>query len=157
MFSYYALESKVPTFRLALSTKKLLDVVCSTDVLHIDATYKLIWQGFPVLVLGITDKNRKSHPLCLGVSTNERQEDFQMIFDGLKEKVLTLFDHVMEPKVLVCDGAQATINAFIEVFGNAPIVRMCWAHEKKNMQQKVQKTIHKTKQNKNHTGHRYTT
>ncbi|KAL0821529.1 hypothetical protein ABMA28_004986 [Loxostege sticticalis] len=146
VFSYYVLEDKVPTFRLALSTKKLLNIVCSTDVLHIDATYKLIWQGFPVLVLGTTDKNRKFHPLCLGISTNERQEDFQMIFGGLKEKALSLFDHILEPRVLVCDAAQAIINAFIEVFGNAPVVRMCWAHAKKNMQQKVQKTVHKTKQ-----------
>ncbi|CAK1595795.1 unnamed protein product [Parnassius mnemosyne] len=75
VFSYHVIEAEEPSFRLALSTKKLLNIACSTDILHIDATYKLIWQGFPVLVLGTTDKNRKFHPLCLGVSTNERQED----------------------------------------------------------------------------------
>ncbi|CAK1582220.1 unnamed protein product [Parnassius mnemosyne] len=147
VFSYHVIEVEEPSFRLALSTKKLLNIVCSTDILHIDATYKLIWQGFPVLVLGTTDKNRKFHPLCLGVSTNERQEDFQMIFDGLKEKVLSLFDHVMQPKVLVCDAAQSIRNAFIAVFGTTPVIRMCWAHAKKNMHQKVQKTVNnKTKQ-----------
>ena len=81
------------------------------------------------------------------MSTNERQEDFQMIFDGLKEKVLSLFDHVMQPKVLVCDAAQSISNAFIAVFGTTPVVRMCWTHAKKNMQQKVQKLVNnKTKQ-----------
>ncbi|CAG5039214.1 unnamed protein product [Parnassius apollo] len=125
VFSYHVIEAEEPSFRLALSTKILLNIVCSTDILHIDATYKLIWQELPILVLGTTDKTCKFHLLCLGVSTNECQEDFQMIFDGLKEKVLSLFDHVMQAKVLVCDAAYSIRNAFIAVFGTTPVICMC--------------------------------
>ncbi|CAG5048375.1 unnamed protein product [Parnassius apollo] len=60
-----------------------------------------------------------------------------MIFDGLKEKVLSLFDHVMQPKVLVCDATQSIRNAFIAVFGTTPVIPMCWAHAKKNMHPKA--------------------
>ena len=32
VFSYYVIEAEEPSFRLALSTKKLFNIVCSTDV-----------------------------------------------------------------------------------------------------------------------------
>lgn len=131
VMKYWILESDQPIFRFVLTTRKLLKFVCSSDVFHADATYKLIWQGFPVLIVGTTNKDRKFYPLCLGVSTNEQEEDFEMIFSGLKEKVHSLFDHDLQPKVLVCDAAQAIKNAFIHVFGSDTTVRMCWAHAKK--------------------------
>lgn len=137
VMKYWILESDQPIFRFVLTTRKLLKLACSIDILHADATYKLIWQGFPVLIIGTTNKNRKFYPLCLGVSTNEQEEDFEMMFSGLKEKVCSLFDHDLQPKVLVCDAAQAIKNAFILVFGSDTTVRMCWAHAKKNMQKKL--------------------
>lgn len=129
--SYHVIEGDQPSFRFNLSTKTLLKTILSTELIHTDATYKLIWQGFPVLIVGTTDKNRKFHPICLGVAaTNERQEDFQTMFQGIKDKVMQLYDYTMKPRVLICDAAHSIQNAFSEVFGEEPTIRMCWAHAK---------------------------
>lgn len=78
VIAYHIVEEEPLSFRFALSTKKLLQLACRARTLHADATYKLVWQSFPVLIAGTTDKNRKFHPMCLGVSTNECQADFKM-------------------------------------------------------------------------------
>lgn len=143
VISYYIFEGEPPTFRFVLSTKHLLQLAAySAKNIHADATYKLIWQGFPVLIVGTTDKERKFHPICLGVCSSERQDDFQILFTGLKESVFSIYSHSLQPSVLVCDAAKSIQNAFRQVFGAEPIiVRMCWAHAKKNMQTKVEQII----------------
>ena len=68
IISYDVIENDIhPACRLAISTKYLLELARDTEILHTDATYKLIWQGFPVLVIGKADKVRKFHALCLGI------------------------------------------------------------------------------------------
>ncbi|CAH2211747.1 jg19647, partial [Pararge aegeria aegeria] len=141
VISNHRTEGSEPSFRFALSTKRLLGMIRFTDVMHAGATYNLIWQGFPVFTVGAMDRNRKFHPLCLWVASNQRQEDFQAIFDGLKEKVMLIYDHVMRPRVLVCDGAHHIQNAFHAVFGVEPITRICWSRTKKNMQKIVAKIV----------------
>lgn len=128
VISYHVIEGDQPSFRFNLSTKTLLKTILCTELIQTDATYKLIWQGFPVLIVGTTDKNRRFHPICLGVATNERQEDFQTMFQGIKDKVMQLYDYTMKPRVLICDAAQSIKNPFSDVFGEEPTIRMCWAH-----------------------------
>ncbi|XP_048481537.1 uncharacterized protein LOC125489545 [Plutella xylostella] len=113
-------------------------------VIHADATYKLIWQGFPVFVVGSTDKNKRFHPFALGVATNEEKEDFKLLFDAIKINIFNLYSQNFKPEVLVCDAAKAIQNAFTEVFGKDVTVRMCWAHAKKKIQLHVEKYTKKT-------------
>lgn len=114
----------------------------SAEILHAD-TDKLIWQGFPVLIVGTTDKNRKFHPICLTVSTNECKADFKTMFQGLKNNILSIFSLAYDPKILVCDAAKSIQNAFTEVFGIQTIVKMCWAHAKKKICTKLDQTTGK--------------
>jgi hypothetical protein len=49
----------VASMRLFISTRHLLSLASQhLRVLQVDATYKLLWLGFPVLVIGISDSNR---------------------------------------------------------------------------------------------------
>lgn len=41
-----------PLVRLLLTTKKLVKLMSKVDKLHVDATYKLNWQGLPTIVIG---------------------------------------------------------------------------------------------------------
>ena len=60
----------------------------SSTQIHLDATYKLIWQGYPVLTIGITDSNRKFHVLGYGVtSTDENTTDFVFLLEALKTAI----------------------------------------------------------------------
>lgn len=76
-----------------------------SDKLHADATYKLIWQGFLVLICGTTDMRRHFHPFGVGVCVNERQEDFTFIFNTIKQKALHIFNVQPDFKVLISDAA----------------------------------------------------
>ncbi|XP_028175937.1 uncharacterized protein LOC114364130 [Ostrinia furnacalis] len=55
--------------------------------------------------------------------------------------------HSLQPSVLICDAAKAIQNAFTNVFGSETIIRMCWAHAKKNIKTKLEQTVDKKKQN----------
>ncbi|XP_073948903.1 uncharacterized protein [Choristoneura fumiferana] len=143
VIAYHIMEAD-PSFCFVLSSKNLLKRCLTVKILHADATYKLIWQGFPVLVVGTSDKNRKFHPICLTISTYERKVDFETVFKGLKDSISSIFSNAFEPKVLVCDAAKNIQDAFIDVFGKETTVRMCWAHAKKQICTKLDQTTNES-------------
>ncbi len=49
-----------------------------SNMLHVDATYKLNWNGFPVFVIGITDSARAFHCIGIAISENEKEIDFEL-------------------------------------------------------------------------------
>ena len=72
-----------------------------------DATYKLIWQGYPVLIVGVVDNNKSFHPIGLIVANSETSEDFEFVYSSLKK-----FDPSFQANFLVADGADAITNGF---------------------------------------------
>lgn len=50
-----------PFFALLLSTRGLLDSMDLTCPIEMDETYKLIYEGYPVTLIGQSDMNRKFH------------------------------------------------------------------------------------------------
>ncbi|CAF2821308.1 unnamed protein product [Rotaria sp. Silwood2] len=67
-------------FRIFISSIRLLNMISMSQHIHADATYKLVWQGFPVLVIGTTDFNKAFHPFGLAICSNEKTKDFEFIF-----------------------------------------------------------------------------
>ncbi|GBO13675.1 hypothetical protein AVEN_119247-1 [Araneus ventricosus] len=57
--------------KIVISTKRLLRLMIKTEGVQTDATYKLIWQGYPVLIVGSSDMNRTFHPFAIAVCNNE--------------------------------------------------------------------------------------
>ncbi|CAF1046222.1 unnamed protein product [Didymodactylos carnosus] len=76
-------------FRLFVTTKRLLFNATISHVIHANATYKLIWEGFPCLIIGTTDMIKQFHPYGFAVCSNEAEKDFEFIFmsirDGLQD------------------------------------------------------------------------
>jgi hypothetical protein len=62
-----------PSFRFLLSTKYLIGLSRQCNIIHADATYKLVWQGFPVLIVGTTDRDTFSFlwSCCYNNRTNK--------------------------------------------------------------------------------------
>ena len=61
-------------FRVVITTRNLLKFSLHFElVLQTDGTYKLMWQGFPVLILGSSDYDRRFHPILLSVCSREAQ------------------------------------------------------------------------------------
>ncbi|CAF0962497.1 unnamed protein product [Rotaria sordida] len=75
-------------FRFFVTTKRLLFNASISNKIHVDATYKLIWQGFPCFIIGTTDIIKQFHPYGFAVCSNEKEKDFEFIFsyicDGLR-------------------------------------------------------------------------
>eukprot|EP01024_Parvocaulis_polyphysoides_P009218 TRINITY_DN12837_c0_g1_i2.p1 TRINITY_DN12837_c0_g1~~TRINITY_DN12837_c0_g1_i2.p1 ORF type:complete len:610 (+),score=28.52 TRINITY_DN12837_c0_g1_i2:103-1932(+) len=115
-------------FRLFVSTVRLLMLVCESRNVHIDATYKLNWNGFPVFVIGISDKNRIFHPIGVGVCCNEQSEDFAFIFTSVSQGQEKVQAGGFFPEYLIADAAIAITNGFKEAMGYDPKRITCWAH-----------------------------
>lgn len=100
-----------------------------------------MWQGFPVLVVGTTDQNRKFHLIGLAVTQYEQAEDYAFLFESAKTCAKTLTGLEVNRTALVCDAAKAIHNGFRRVFGGDPTIVMCWQHMLKNVQAKVKKLV----------------
>lgn len=74
-----SLDEKDPFFRFFVTTKQLLIIAAQDNKIHADRTYKLVWQGYPVLQVGTTDMHRSFHPYGIAVCTNERCADFEFL------------------------------------------------------------------------------
>lgn len=140
VLAYYVNDNDA-AFRFVLSSKYLLKLAREANILHADATNKLVWQGYPVLIVGTTDKCGKFHPLCLAVCTTDK-EDFRLIFKSMKEKIRALFSSEFNPTVLVSDGSEGIINAFTEEFQNTA-VRMCWTHARRQLKLQIESGVDK--------------
>jgi len=124
-------------FRLFLSSVRLLNIASVASHINADATYKLIWQGFPVLVIGTTDLNKAFHPFGLAICSNEQTKDFEFIFNAVQIGMEKINKNPLQPKALVSDAADAIKNGFRNVFGNSYNQIMCWAHMKRKIENRI--------------------
>jgi hypothetical protein len=129
-------------FRIFISTKRLLKHAFDAKKLHVDATYKLIWQGFPVLIIGTSDMDRHFHIFGMAICSNEKTDDFKFIFRSVCDGLNRLEMETIQPEVLISDASDAICNAFQDVFGNKVMV-MCWAHMRRNIVKKVESLVDK--------------
>jgi len=133
-------NDSVAHFRIFISTKRLLVNCTKANNIHVDATYKLIWEGMPVIIVGSTDCDRHFHPSGIAVCSNERTEDFKFIFESIIEGISKINGH-LEIKNLICDASNAIRNAFVEVFGETKNIIMCWAHMRRNVVKKIESLV----------------
>jgi hypothetical protein len=77
-------------FRFFAITKKLLFNATISNVIHADATYKLVLEGFPCLIIGTTDMSKQFHPYGFAVCSNEDEKDFKFIFMSIRDGLQNL-------------------------------------------------------------------
>jgi hypothetical protein len=124
-------------FRIFISSIRLLHIASISSHMHADATYKLVWQGFPVLIIGTTDMNKAFHPFGLAICSNEKTKDFQFIFNNIQLGMQKINKKFLQPKALISDAADAIKNGFRKVFDNEHDQIMCWAHMKRKIENRV--------------------
>lgn len=120
------------SFRFVLSTRLLLEKCLEQKVIGIDATYKLNWLDYPLMVYGTVDREKKFHPLAYACCSHEQTHDFQFIFQSIKTAIKTHLDADFEPTTMIADGADAIRNAFYGSFDSAELDIMCFAHVLRN-------------------------
>ena len=72
-----------------------------------------MFEGFPLLLVGVTDKKNEFHPVGIALCKTETEENFAFIFESLKlgvEKACPGTE--CTPDVLIADSAGAITNGF---------------------------------------------
>ncbi|XP_031357818.1 uncharacterized protein LOC116181586 [Photinus pyralis] len=130
--------------KIVLSTKRLLKLLGEVDKVQADATYKLVWQGYPVLIVGTSDICRKFHPLAVAVCFGEAEADFAFIFQAMKQSYMNIHQMIWKPNVLLADASVAITNGFKSVFGTPARRLQCFFHVLKNVDSVIRGITEKT-------------
>ena len=115
-----------PFFSLMLSTPRLLDGTHLWRPVEMDETYKLMYEGFPLTVMGQSDANRVFHTRAVGISTLSTEEVGNFYLSTWSNRVPDF-----QPVAYLGDGANAFANAAKRVFpsvGTHGVRLMCFAH-----------------------------
>lgn len=78
-------------FNICFTTKYLLSLAINASCIVIDATYKLNFQGFPLIVSGMIDLERQFHPFIVSLSADESTESYEFHFRTIK----VIFTHFL--------------------------------------------------------------
>lgn len=92
-----------------------------------DGTYKIMWQGFPLIVVGAIDRQKHFHVTAIVVTSNERKAEYEFVFRSLKEGVEKQSKCAFTPEALISDYAMAIRSAFFSVFGQTQNI-ICSVH-----------------------------
>jgi hypothetical protein len=123
-------------FKFFVSTKRLLSNAINARVIASDATYKIVYQGYPLLMVGTTDYNKTFHHIGIALCTNENTDTFKFLFSTMKTALVKIHNIEMKPDYLIADGADSIKKAFSSVFEGSRTL-MCWAHAIKKMNEKA--------------------
>lgn len=72
-------------------------------------------------------------------------EDFGFFFRTMIESIAEIFECDFNPEILIADGAHSIRNAFMSVFTNALLVKMCYAHVLRNVNKRPLKNAKKNR------------
>lgn len=115
------------SFAFAISTRRLLVNACGQKNVCADGTYKITWQGFPLIVVGTIDRQNHFHVISIVVTSNERSSEYKFVFESIKRAIEQQSGQPFVPEVLISDYAAAIRNAFFAVFGATKNV-ICSVH-----------------------------
>ncbi|CAF2022136.1 unnamed protein product [Rotaria magnacalcarata] len=113
-----------PLFRLFVTTKNLMKNCLNSNHVCADAAYNLIWQDYPILMVGTTDKQCAFHPFGIALCINEKTNDFEFMFKSVQLAVEQLYNINYCPIIFVADASGTItngcplINNFIDYFTN---------------------------------------
>ena len=130
-------RDKKPYFRFFVATKRLLEYLLLVEHIVADTTYKVVWQGYPLLMVGTTDKNCKYHPFGVCLSIRETHIDYAFMFTALDETCFNVLHKRANTNVLIGDAAAAITNGFVKAYTKCVKKVICWAHVIRNVDVKL--------------------
>ena len=89
---YYAIDDEYDDdetrFIVTFATKKSLELMKSSMTLHVDATYRLLWQGYPVLICGFTSSTGIFFGTMAVLSSHEDSESWREVYNFIHDQGL---------------------------------------------------------------------
>lgn len=125
------------TCKAMLGTIKKLSSWKLPVVLHMDGTFKLTVNEFPVVIIGVTDAEQQLHVLSLSVVSHRNQQTYLRIVNGFKDVISKLLpDVTFAPNYIMTDAETAERVALKSVFPSAKPL-MCYFHVVKACEEKL--------------------
>lgn len=116
-------------------------VVSSVRLLAQASEQKIVWQGFPLIVIGFIDRMKHVHLIAMCLTSNEREAEYKFAFSSVKMGVEMHSKKAFAPDLLISDSAAAIRNGVFAVYGRKSNV-ICSVHLFRNLRQ--QKFLNKT-------------
>ena len=128
----------IPRFQVTLSSNRLVQLLekAAAWPLHVDGTYKLVCQGFPVLMAGLTDANHAFHPIAISIVSHEDKGAYVGLLKSLKAAYHEHTNCQLAPRFVLADASPAITSAIRDVFQGCQRA-MCWAHVIRNIDKKL--------------------
>ena len=124
-------------FRIFMTTKRLISLTRYCTHAATDATYKLSWINFPLLIAGTTDKARSFHPFCVLLSKSEAIEDYEFIFKCIKGLAFEIYGFDFNVSVILADAVLSIMSGFKLVFPELDKRIICWAHVNRKIDERL--------------------
>ena len=113
------IENPEYSVRLFITSKHLLKLASEhCKLLQVDAIYKLLWLGYPVLIIGTRDANNVFHPFGLSLSKDEKANDFAFIFKSLVLGIERCGFVKLGSVDLLADAADSITRGFEKAFSH---------------------------------------
>uniref|UniRef100_A0A915CWU2 MULE transposase domain-containing protein n=1 Tax=Ditylenchus dipsaci TaxID=166011 RepID=A0A915CWU2_9BILA len=107
--------------------------ILASKVVQVDATYKLNWHGFPVMIYGFSDAEQHFFATHLALVSNKNTWCYERFFEAISALYYA-------PEIIMGDGDTTISAATKKVW--VPIQRaMCYAHVKMNLKKKLQPKV----------------
>lgn len=123
------------SFAFVISTRRLLNNTAGQTNLSADGTYKIMWQGFPLIVVGTIDREKHFHVTAIVVTSNERESEYEFVFKTVKMGIENESKQLFQPDIIISDHAFAIQNGFFKVFGPSQNV-ICSVHLHRKLREK---------------------
>ena len=95
-----------------MTTRLLMNDIEYDGVHHVDGTYRITTNGFPLLVYGISEQAGQFHPICLMITSHEKTKDFTLFYRGLVNLALEL-KLEYDPDYIMQDACPASKKAIL--------------------------------------------
>ena len=98
---------------IIFTTKRILSFLSKQDNVHLDATYRLNWNNFPVMICGVTNATGLFYPSLTVLSSHEDSKAWSEIYEFIHNLGI-------HPARRMADGSLAITKAGEDVFGSCP-------------------------------------
>ena len=135
-------DLKAKNFLLIMTSKALLFNVIKQEranqnsFLHVDATYKLLRNGFCLLTLGTENSSHNFRFIACVITSHEDGNSYERFLKRIKIALKDIFDFNWNPSWAVSDAADSIANALSKIFPQTEHIR-CYFHTVKAVRDKI--------------------
>lgn len=133
VLDYFNSKAPQESFAFIVSTIRLLQNTVNRQNVCSDGTYKVTWQGFPLIGVGFLDRTQRFHIIALCLTAHESAIEYSFVFKSVQNAVQKHTAGIYTPSVLLSDAATAIRNAFYASFETAKQNVICYIHVQRNI------------------------